>query len=532
MGVTMPPVIVPLVANTLIVFGVPGLTALSTAIAVSGFVATAGTSLLISVGLSAAINAIQRSSLSDRGGAGAGVNATEMRLNTRQEVPAQRWVYGQVLIGGALFFEESKGTLYYQGFLWSQGPITAVKILYNSQDEVFLGADAPFDQVLVPSSNLAGGPPFVGNLRASVRRGLRTQAIDPLLTAEFPNLDPDTFRQRGVATLVVEASSGATIAQFEELWGTARRPNPLALIRGVPVYDPRDPSQVLPSDPTDPDELEAARLSWKWSNNASLVQADYLWRSDGGRIPLGAMRWDEIADSAAYDDELIGTKSGELIPRHTIDGVVTAGQNPTAILQSMLTANRGFVARRQGRVSVLSSRPVFEPVATITDLDIRGSVEFRRAQPKRSVLNRVRCRFIDPRQEWTTVDGPVRDYPTERAADGDLYEASIDLMWTADHRRAQRLQKLAAAESRLGRSLTMTVGPELLELSSGHVVRVDSQLLPQINGLYRLTLSSLMDGAAGLSLQMSEYDPDLELSWRAPTDEQPFELPELDLGDS
>ncbi len=437
-----------------------------------------------------------------------------------------------MLVGGALFFEDSRDTLYYQGFLWSQGPITEVRALYNSQDVIFIGSSVPFDQIVLPASNLAGGPPFIGNLRVSTRRGLRTQAIDPLLADAFPGLDAATFRQRGVATLVIEASSGASIAQFEKLWGTARRPNPLALVRGVPVYDPRDSSQVLPTDPTDPDDLESARLTWRWSNNASLVQADYLWRSDGGRIPLGSMRWDEIADSAAYDDELIGTKSGELIPRHTIDGVVTAGQNPTAILQSMLTANRGFVARHQGKVSVLSSRPVFDPVATLTDLDIRGSIEFRRSQPKRSVLNRVRCRFIDPRQEWTTVDGPVRDYPTERAADGDLYEATIDLMWTADHRRAQRLQKLAASESRLGRSLSITVGPELLGLRAGHVVRVESELLPQISGVYRIELSSLVDGAAGLSLQMSEYSAGVELDWHAPTDEQPFELPELDLGGS
>ena len=524
----MPPVIIPLVANTLILAGVPGLTALSTAIAASSFIINVGTSLVLSIGLSAAANALQRSSLSDKGSIGAGVNSTDVRLNTRQEVPAQRWVYGQVLVGGALFFEESDGTLYYQGFMWSQGPISSVVAVYNSQDEIYLGGSVPFDAILSPASNLAGGPPFVGNVRLSVRRGLSSQAIDPLLASKFPGLDPATFRQRGVATLVLEASSGPTFAAFEQLWGTVRRPNPLALIRGVPVYDPRDPSQVLPTDPDDPDELEAARLTWKWSNNASLVQADYLWRLDGGRIPLASMCWDRIAKSADYDDELIGTNSGELIRRHTIDGVVTAGQNPLPIIQSMLTANRGFVARSQGKVWVQSSQPVDDPVVTITDIDLRGGFEYRRAQPKRSVLNRVRCRFIDPRQEWTTVDGPVRDYPALRAVDGDLYEATYDFMWTADHRRAQRLQKLAADESRMGRTMSCAVGLELLGLEAGNVVRVDSVLTPYVSGVYRLTEVALAAGAAGLTLNMSEYDASIERSWNYLTDEQPFDLPELD----
>jgi hypothetical protein len=57
-------------------------------------------------------------------------------------------------------------------------------------------------------------------------------------------------------------------------------------------------------------------------------------------------------------------------------------------------------------------------------------------------------------------------------------------------------------------------------------------MLPQISGVYRIELSSLVDGAAGLSLQMSEYSAGVELDWHAPTDEQPFELPALDLGDS
>lgn len=524
----MPPVVVPIVAPFLIAFGVPGVTALSTAIAVGTGLAALTTPLgltVLSIGFSLASNALTRASLSDRGKVGAGLNSNDIRLNTRQEVPPQRWIVGEVRVGGPLFFEESITTKYYQGFLLSEGPITEVVEIFNSQERIAFGS-LEFGGIHVPSTNLDGGANFVGNVRISLRRGMLNQPIDPLLDEAFPELANGTFRQRGVATLVFEANSAATFAQFERLWGTARRPNPVALVRGVPIYDPRNPSHILPSNPDDLDEMEAARLTWDWTNNAALVQADYLWRKNGGRIPLGSMDWDRVAASADYDDALIGTKEGVLIKRHTIDGVITAGQNPTAVLQSLLTANRGFVLRQSGRVWVQSSQPV-DPVVTITDDDLVGGLEFRRSAPKRALLNRVRCRFVDPRQAWTTVDGPIRDRPDWRAQDGDLYEAAIDLPWTSDYRRAQRLQKAFLEESRIGRTVSATVRVELLGLRAGDAVRFDSKILPRINGIYRIMELGFAEGLSAVTLTCAEYDANIERNW-VPADEQDFTLPDLE----
>jgi hypothetical protein len=524
----MPPVIVPLVANALIAFGVAPLTALSIGISVGtgAFLSSIGT-IALSVGLSAAANAISRASMSDKGKLGGGVNSTDLRLNTRQEVPPKRWIYGEVLVGGPLFFEESIGKKYYQGFLWSEGPISEVVRIQNSQNRIPF--NMTWDAIMTPSTDIVGAPPYAAHVRASIRQGLISQAIDPLLAAAFAALNASTFRQRGVATIVFEADSAATFDLFEELWGTVRRPNPIALVRGVPLYDPRNPACVLPNDPNDPAELEAARLTWPWSNTAALVQADYLWRADGGRIPLGSMRWDEIAKSATYDEGLIGTADGSLIKRHTIDGIVNANLNPLSIIQSMLTANRGFVARHQGKVWVQSSQPIVDPVMTITDATIKGSIEIRRAQPKRQLLNRVRTRFIDPRQEWMQVDGPIRDRPDWQAADGDLYEASLDLLWTADQRRAQRLAKIALDESRLGKLITTALDVETVGLKAGDVVRVESEIVPRANGIYRLTEVGLADGMSALRISGVEYDHTIESSWNPAVDELPFELPDLEV---
>lgn len=523
----MAPVVVPILAPLLVSAGVGGVTALSVSIAVGGFLATAGTSLLVGVALSFASAAIQRGSYSDRGRLSAGINSPETRLNTRQEVPSQRRVYGDVIIGGPLFFEQNIDPKYYQGFLLSEGPITSAEEIFNSQTKLQLGG-VGFGNIETPLTNIEGQPPYVGNCRVSVRQGRLDQAIDPILAEAFPALDVARFRQRGVATLVFEANYGATFEEHEQLWGSARRPNPTVRILGVPVYDPRDATQRLPVNPNDPEEMEAARLTWKWSNTAALVQSDYLWYENGGRIPLGSINWDRVARSADYDESLIGVKDGAPIRRHTIDGVVTAGQQPVQILQSMLSSNRGFICRQQGRVWVQSSQPIDKPRITITDDMIVGGLESRRTQPKRNLVNRVRTRFIDPRQQWTQVDGPILDRPDLQADDQDLYEATVDVPWTADHRRAQRLAKLYLEGSRLGRTIRFGVTSRVLGLEAGDVVRIQLKHMPRANGVYRIEELRLSDDLQTFTVTATEYDPSIESSW-SPADEQPFELPELEV---
>ena len=473
-------------------------------------------SLALSIGLSYAANALQRASMKDKGGFAVGVNSPEIRLNVRQEVPARRRAYGRPLMGGALFFEDSIPPYYYRGFLLSDGPVDGIEEFYNSQNLINL--DATRTHPLTA--------PYLGNLEVSFRNGSRDQLVDPILIADFPSLGAD-FRQRGVATLVVKGNYGADAEEFETLWGAVRRPNPFVKLRGVPVYDPRDPTQVLPTDPTDPEDYATAQATWKWSRNATLIIADYLWWQHGGRVPLDRMKWDEIAESADWDDGKIETKAGELIPRHTIDGIVTAGQAPAQILTTMLSANRGFIARRGGHVTVISSQPQ-TPIRTITDEWILGGFDVRRTAPKSETLNRVRCRLIDPRQEWQMVDGPILTRDDLIEEDGSLYEGTVQFPWTERHERAQRLQKAALLDTRIGRAVTLSLDLRALGIEAGDVVRFFSEVAPHANGIYRVQEVSFNYLSKTIELTMVEYDSSIDTNWVAADDEQDFEIPDLE----
>lgn len=479
----------------------------------TGFSLGAFGSLGLSLGLSFAANAIQRAAMKQN----QNVNSNEVRLNTRQSIPPRRRVYGAPRIGGALFFEEEKSPKFYRGFLLSDGPVEGPLEFYNSANKI--------------SVNLSTGEvldaPYAGKLKFSFRNGTRTQAIDPILAAEFPELGAE-FRQRGVATLVVEADWGADLDEYQLLWGSLGRPNPTLIMRGVPVYDPRDPTQFLPADPDDPDELAAAQASWKWTDTAALIQADYLWWRDGGRVPLHRMKWDDIAESASWDEGILKTKDGELIKRHVIHGVVTAGQSPLQNIGTMLTANRGFVARKGGLVTVISSQPQ-KPVFTITDDMVQGGFDFKRGPSKDETVNSMQLRMIDPRQEWQMVDGPLREDEDFIAEDGDIYTATTVLPWTPDHRRAQRLQWCALQDTRDGRAQSLSLDHRAIGLEAGDVVRRYSEVLPRCNGLYRVQEVRFNYVAKTLEISMAGYRPETETGYIAANDELDFELPELEL---
>lgn len=486
----------------------------SGAAAAGGF-AFGGTfgSLALGLGLSYASALLQK-----RGEKSVGVNTQEVRLNTRQEVPARRRVYGSPLVGGPIFFEECIPPKYYRGVLLGDGPMGDVLQFYNSQTRVSIQPDTL--QVL--------NAPYIGKLKISYRNGARDQAMDPIIAgiaSNFPYID-ENWRQRGVATLVVEADFGVDFDEFQLLWGSIQRPNPLVIVQGVPIYDPSDPTQFLPSDPNDPEDYAAAQASWKYSNVASLVQADYLWWKDGGQVPLDRMRWDEIARSAEWDRGQFETAAGELIARHAIDGVVTAGQIPAQILSTMLTANRGFISRERGRFSVISSQPK-KPIFTITDDMIIGGFDFRRDVPKADRASEMSMRFNDPRQESQLVDGPIRVREDWIEEDGQIFRATAQLPWTTRHERAQRLQKLAQDDTALGQTTTLSCDMRCFGLQPGRVVRRYSEVLPRCNRLYQVQETSFNYVEKSTELSLAAYDGTIETNYTK-ADEQPYELPELE----
>lgn len=443
------------------------------------------------------------------------INDPGTRGNTRQAIPSHRFLYGTVQVGGAIFILDD-----------SQPPSLVMGLLLSARriDSV-VSAKIGTNTVTFDGDRKALNSPFrVGStayLRGSFRLGTSDQAMDPILKEMFPTLGVedgpvDTFLQTGHATAVFEFKYGTDRTHFETLWGQVAIPNPFVLVKGSLVYDPRDPTQDVDDEST-----------WKWSDNATLIQADWARHPDGVGEKTEDADWEKIAESADYDDELVALKAGGTQKRHTINGVVTLNQPPRDVMEALLTANRGALRRSKGRWWIESSKPR-NPVATITDKDIVSGFDYRDRRPVKEQYNKLRGRFIAPERDYQEADGPILDRTDLQTEDGEILETTIRAPFTDTHQALQRMEKQFLLESRLGKTWAGTVRLRLLGIDVGNAILISSKIWPQINGIYMVENWGFADDFSAIRLQLREYDKTISTNWNPQTDEQDFELPELE----
>lgn len=428
-----------------------------------------------------------------------------IKQTVRVSDPPQRRVYGEVQTGGAIFFYETRGSYLYVGFALSTGIIEGVtEFRINGKkfriDAAGNALDAPFLR--------SNGTIYV---KVSVRNGTDDQAIDPILAADFPEL-PASFRQRGVATVVVRAHYGTSRDMHDEIYGSGGGFECLFTVKGARVYDPSDPMQSR-DDPA----------TWRWSDAATLCIADYTRHERFGRVSPDRIEWESVAESAVRDREPVGLKGGGFQQRYTINGVVDTSQTPRDIITAMLTANRGRAVPGPDAIRFLSGKGR-EPEFTISDDMVTGAVELRTTAARAQLINRIKTEFISPDREWQSGNGPVLDFDDWQAADGAIFEHTIQLPFTGTHQRAQRLAKAYALDARYGRYLNMTCSLAALPAIAGAVCRVSLTWLPAADGLYQIEAAEFDERLRQITLRLSEHDAVIEDDWTPETDEMPFEI--------
>lgn len=446
--------------------------------------------------------ALMRQSQADANAAGSSFSDAGRKETIRQAVPGRRMLFGTTLVGGPMFFYHVANPWLYVGIILGDGPIEGV------QNVQIGGHTVTFD----PTTHVALDAPFAAGsyLYASFRNGTADQAIDPLLAADFPAL-PSTFRQRGVATMVLKMKWGASQDNHNLLWGTS--PKPLALVQGRLVYDPRKGTHLIGDETT-----------WEYSANAALVVATWLIKR--WRFPLRVqdIDWDSVKDAANICDERIATL-GDDEARYESHGVIFAQESTYQAAQYLLASCGGALVYRNGLWSI---RPAAarEPVATIADRDIIGAISLRHDAPTEEKINTVRTVFTARDREWEKANGPVVINAAYLAADGIERSRTLDLDFTASASAAQRLAKQAMEERRLGQTINTIVHPALIGLEEGDVVQVSLASLSYLDGLYSVERMGLND--RGIEITLRAYSDDI-YAYDPAVDEQPFTISPTDL---
>lgn len=476
------------------------------------------------LGANYALAAINKPKTGSGIGAATAINSPEARGNIQQSAPIQQWAYGEVRKGGAVFFlDDSKPPFLHLGLLLSGRQISGIRGIHIGINDIALPSFA-FDLPLIPLD--VDGQVYIkgGNSRLVMAfgAGRDDQALDPILANDFTSLDT-SFRQRGIARAMFRFQFGDDTEDFQKMWGQGVSiPSPLIDLAGMPLYDPRDPSQRYPLDWRDAEDVADAMATWKYERDAkrvgrtaALAQADWLGHPDAVNYPVNRIRWDEIARAADFDEER----------GHYIDGVVSLDQSPRTVMEAMLTANRGFMVQDRGYGWTSSSQPR-DPVITIDDNMLMGGFEFQCDRAKADLVNEVRNRFSAAEREYQDVDGPVLTREDLIDVDGETFAKTVRLPFTSSSDAVQILSNQYLDEARLPRSLTCTIKVKAIgdDVGPGKIARVDSRIYPQMNGDYSIESLGMLDDFSGLPISLREYDRDISVK-NYPL--QPFTLPDL-----
>lgn len=472
--------------------------------AVATTLATTAASAALTVGAAA----LQRARAEKKAAPGGSVGIfsdPSQKIISRQPVPPQRMIVGRALVGGPLFFLESKPPFLYFGVLLAAHRIDGIDEVRVGNRKIFLGQDGK-----------ATNAPWVDGstvyFEASIRNGTDDQVLDPILATDFAGL-ASSFRQRGIACAVCKMRYfGATAEEHQGFWGIGD-PQPLFLVRGARYHDPRRPT----SSAADPE-------TWAWGRNPSLIQAWWLTNSHNEQ----AIEWADIdvetlMRAADADDCPVARLGGEMEPRYACDGVITLnGASAFDVLEDLLTANVGRLVWENGLYKMLPGvwRP---PVTTFGDAEGRASITARRARPSQDLLNMVRTVFVAAERDYQLVNGPVWTDPALIAADGREYAATIRLPYTSSQTAAQRIAALFLRQSRLGKTVEQRISIDRINVAAGDTVNVEMAALDYLNGTYQVESATISPDLSEMAVVLEETSQSV-FAWDATTDERAFLL--------
>lgn len=245
-----------------------------------------------------------------------------------------------------------------------------------------------------------------------------------------------------------------------------------------------------------------------YTNNWALCVADYLTTAEewggfgleyGSDIPISFLS----AAANTCDERVplaISTASPPLTEAaYTLDGRFTLAEKRGEILQNMLTAAGGRLTRYQGQwilwpaawtgVSfAIGSNPGggVIPLGNFSQIAAQGSVKWRRIS-RRELFNAVKGKYVSASAKWQATDFPayaqdsIHGYsgPSLYSGDanlqadgGDRLYKDIELPFTTDYARAQRLAKIDLLRSRQFWAGTLTLNMSAYQITPLDIIQL------------------------------------------------------------
>lgn len=375
----------------------------------------------------------------------------------RGSVEARRLIYGEV---------QTSGVMYALGSTGSKNEYFHFIVLLAGHEVDSIG-DVWVGERLSTHSKISG------LVRINKHLGEDEQLADTHLISDL-NFWTSKHRLQGIAYLAVR------LKWDQDVWVNGI-PNIRCMIKGKKVFDPRTETT-------------------QWSNNWALCMRDYFVSVHGLNANDDEIDDIELINSANISDELVNLTSGTQ-KRYLCDGVITLDKKPSEVVDDLLTASAGAYTYSQGVYKIFAAA-YSTPVISLDESDLRGAIQVFPRIPKRDLFNAVQGVYVSPEDNWESADFPPVTNDLYQAQDGDeqLF-LDIELPFTKNVTRAQRLAKIHLEKSRQGITVSFPAKLTALEITSMDVVLLSIKAMGWVNKPFRVTDWSITD--SGL--------PDLEL---------------------
>lgn len=155
--------------------------------------------------------------------------------------------------------------------------------------------------------------------------------------------------------------------------------------------------------------------------------------------------------------------------RYTCNGVAEINKSPAAILEEMNTAGAGILPYASGLFRMFAG--AFSSSAlSLNEDDLRGGIDLIPTTTRRELFNAVRGTFSDPAKFYQPTSFPPVTNATYTTQDGEQIFEDIELAFTDQSIRAQRLAKIMLEKSRQGIVIKAPCKLKPLKITVGDVV--------------------------------------------------------------
>jgi hypothetical protein len=272
---------------------------------------------------------------------------------------------------------------------------------------------------------------------------------DPTDTSQpFPLLASDTITGNPGSWNSSCLQIGCAKAHVQLIWDATRfnngLPNIAFDISGKQILDPRLSPPLL-----------------TYSENSALCLYDFLTDTKFGlSVDPSLIDLDLMIIAANICDEAMVLREGGTQPRYACNGVIDASVKRGDIVQKILDSMAGTLVPPSDLWKMYAGAYA-DPVVTITDSDLRGSIKIDTAVSRRDIVNGAKGTFISPNNAWQASDYPpyvnatyvVADGGTVTVVDGlntytGVLFSDLSLDFVVDPVQAQRLAKIRVEQIR------------------------------------------------------------------------------------